>query len=320
VTASNDQTARVWDLTPDQRPVDDLLKCAQLLANRKVDPSGDLTRMDAPETFRLWEELCQKYAADFTVSGATNAAGRSLEAARLEQLRKCEAIVAQLTGTIEMEGARNLLWVQRGRAHVALQQWARAANDFAAAVSFSPEDPNPWCERGAALLLSDNQEAYRHVCELALRQFAKSDDSRTICFVARLCVLAPNAVADLNRPLEMARRAVSVTPDRAWFLHTLGIICFRAGQFGEAERSLRESMKVDPTWKAQADNWLLLAMTCRKLGRADEARRWFNKAVNWIDRTTQRMTLELATGLPMDADDWMACQLLRREATKMLTE
>jgi hypothetical protein len=65
-------------------------------------------------------------------------------------------------------------------------------------------------------------------------------------------------------------------------------------------------------------NWLWLALANERLGKAEEARRWLEKAQAWLD--------QYAEGMPARADDefglhlhnWLEAHLLRREAEALI--
>jgi tetratricopeptide (TPR) repeat protein len=65
VTTSTDHTARIWELVPDNRPAEDLLLLAQLLARHKIDSSGSLTALETATLSNAWERLRSKYPQTF---------------------------------------------------------------------------------------------------------------------------------------------------------------------------------------------------------------------------------------------------------------
>jgi uncharacterized protein HemY len=127
--------------------------------------------------------------------------------------------------------------------------------------------------------------------------------------VARLCALAPDTVPDATRLVQIAERAVRAEP-LPHHLHTLGLAHYRAGQFDEAIRQLHKS--VAGRWSANAANWLVLAMAHRRLGHADEAQKWFDRAVRWVDDAGVNALRSLH---PHDSLAYLA---LRREAETQL--
>ncbi|HJZ93062.1 MAG TPA: WD40 repeat domain-containing protein, partial [Gemmataceae bacterium] len=68
VTASFDKTARVWDVSADDRPATDLVGLGQLLSGHRVDEAGGLIPLTIDELSDLWTRLRAAYPADFTVT------------------------------------------------------------------------------------------------------------------------------------------------------------------------------------------------------------------------------------------------------------
>jgi WD40 repeat protein len=59
----------VWDLTPDLRPVDDLVRLTQLLSGQAVDgPSGGLESVGMKSLRETWPKLRSRYPQEFTLS------------------------------------------------------------------------------------------------------------------------------------------------------------------------------------------------------------------------------------------------------------
>ncbi len=57
VTVSSDRSVRRWDLTPDTRPVDDLVRLAQVLAGGRIDAEHGLVPLDGPALRAAWQGL-----------------------------------------------------------------------------------------------------------------------------------------------------------------------------------------------------------------------------------------------------------------------
>ena len=80
-------------------------------------------------------------------------------------------------------------------------------------------------------------------------------------------------------------------------------------------------MRGDPIWPGEVDNWLVLALAHHRLRHAAEARRWLTRADQWIQ--AQRKELPAGDrGLfgGMHVHDWLACEILRREANVIQPE
>jgi tetratricopeptide (TPR) repeat protein len=82
--------------------------------------------------------------------------------------------------------------------------------------------------------------------------------------------------------LEFARKGVELAPEdgKAW--NTLGVAQLRAGNWEESIKALRKSM--DLRKGGDSSDWFFLAMAHWHLGNKNEARRWFDQAVSWMDK------------------------------------
>src|SRR5262249_34995461 len=71
----------VWDLAPDGRPAEDLVRLARVVAGQKLAAQGNMAAIDAEELRREWRALREKYPKDFTLAPADVAAWHHREAA-----------------------------------------------------------------------------------------------------------------------------------------------------------------------------------------------------------------------------------------------
>jgi tetratricopeptide (TPR) repeat protein len=79
-----------------------------------------------------------------------------------------------------------------------------------------------------------------------------------------------------------ARKAVELAPEQGGFWNTLGVAHSRAGDWTEARAALSKSMSLrkggDPF------DWFFLAMAHWQLGGRGEARKWYDQAVQWMEK------------------------------------
>ena len=68
MTGSADGIFRMWDLTPQQRPIEDMIGLAKLWSGHRIDDTGSLFPLSVDEQSRLWAEMQSKYPGDFQVS------------------------------------------------------------------------------------------------------------------------------------------------------------------------------------------------------------------------------------------------------------
>jgi hypothetical protein len=117
-------------------------------------------------------------------------------------------------------------------------------------------------------------------------------------------LLATFPIAELREPraaVEHARRATEIEPGQGNFWNTLGVACYRAGEWDEARRALRRSM--DLRGGGDSFDWFFLALVHLKHGQLDQAREWYDKAVRAYiknqpnDRELRRFHIEAAQAL-----------------------
>jgi tetratricopeptide (TPR) repeat protein len=307
-----------------------LQELSGLLQAPKPEARATRARLVARQVLAWHQQRAQEceqsghwFAADFHLSRLIDAAptlpwyrGRRTRA-RFE-LRQWEKALADYTEAIKRKEDDAWLWAERGLFYGRLGQWKKAAADHTQAVGLRPDDLELWCQHAGVLLLAGDTDGYRQACAHVLGRFGRTKEPRKAYLVARSCALAPAAVPDPQRPVRLAAGAVSADRKAGRYLHTLGLAHYRAGEFDAAVRRLQESEKVDPRWDGRVVNWLGLALAHHHLGHAEEARRWLDKAVTWIDKHTRPAPEGGAVPLPLHPHNWLPCLILRGEAEALL--
>jgi hypothetical protein len=173
-----------------------------------------------------------------------------------------------------------------------------------------------WC--ALAHLGMGDTSGYRERCSQFpqfLDYFGKTDDPEACYWVAWACALAPKAVENLDKVVELAKLAVERGGGTYENRPLLGAILYRAGKFDEALQQLSnlaaewEQGNSMPTDTSPAYIWFFQAMVHHQLGSSDEAKYWFDKAVKWSEEELQ------------DTPAWnrkFTLQLLQAEARSLL--
>jgi WD40 repeat protein/serine/threonine protein kinase/tetratricopeptide (TPR) repeat protein len=98
----------------------------------------------------------------------------------------------------------------------------------------------------------------------------------------RLATDANPANRDPALAIELARLAVAGEPKQGMWWNTLGAAQYRAGDWKAAIEALNKSMELRKG--GDSFDWFFLAMANWQLGKKEEARKWYDKAVQWMDK------------------------------------
>jgi tetratricopeptide (TPR) repeat protein len=150
-----------------------------------------------------------------------------------------------------------------------------------------------------------------------LQRFGPTEDRQIPDRLAAACLLAPEAVAQYDELVRALEKAAADTPNVCTHYHTLGPMLYRAGRFAEAVQQLKQAIQFHGQDGLVPDR-LFLAMALHRLGQADEARQWLDKAVEQIDREEKDKSSEAAAATPLAWPVRLENQLLRREAEALI--
>jgi tetratricopeptide (TPR) repeat protein len=103
-----------------------------------------------------------------------------------------------------------------------------------------------------------------------------------------------------------------------WSLTEQGALAYRAGRFQESVPLFEQSLQADPRPGSAVLNWLWLALAKQRLGKADESRRWLDKARAWLDQFGDGMPASAEEELGLHFHNWLEAHVLRREAEALI--
>jgi WD40 repeat protein/tetratricopeptide (TPR) repeat protein len=200
------------------------------------------------------------------------------------------------------------LWVAHGRLLALHGRWDQAAADYARVIDSCPLPDSAVrtdeaFEYACLLLLRGDEAGYRRFCQRLVERAGPQPKGFLGFVLARSCGLAPGGAVEPAQAVEWAESALSFGGRTSWYLHAVGLAHYRAGDWDKARQRFEESDRTG--WGGTVVNWLGLALVCQRTGRADEARRWLDKATGWLDKAAPE-------SLP--APDRLEGEVLRREA------
>ena len=82
--------------------------------------------------------------------------------------------------------------------------------------------------------------------------------------------------------MTLARNAAKLNPKVARIWNALGVTFYRTGEWDAAIEALEKSLESQP--RADASGRLFLAMAYWQKGDKEQARRWYDKAVAWMEK------------------------------------
>jgi tetratricopeptide (TPR) repeat protein len=168
----------------------------------------------------------------------------------------------------------------RGNGFTVMGMWEQAAAEYAMALEQWPRSTLVRINRARCnLRLGRAREARADYEKLLELDPGMAEAHNELAWLLATC--PDPALRDPRRAVEAAAKAVDLRPRQGAYRNTLGVAHYRAGDGKAAIEALTKSMELRQ--EGDAFDWLFLAMAHRQLGHRDEARRWYDKAVEWME-------------------------------------
>jgi WD40 repeat protein len=249
------------------------------------------------------------YCAAFSPDGGRLVAGRNLTL-RVWDAREFGA--AEKAARLEFSAS-----AVQSEYHLAKREWAQAADALGKAIALGLDDLESDCSHAAMLLLAGRREQYQQSCKKLATRYGGTKDVQTAYNVARVCALDATIPIDAGQLLQIASRAVSASPMKAWYRYTQGLAHVRTGNHQRALADLQKLSSESPHWTGQPANWLTIALCLHHQGMPEEAGKWLAKAADWMDRDVPAMPWR-DFRWRVHLHDWLACHFLRAEAERLI--
>src|SRR5262249_53011744 len=143
-------------------------------------------------------------------------------------------------------------------------------------IRLDPSDHETWYSESVLRLQLGDLPGYRRACREMLARFGQTKDVVVAERTAKTCLLAADAVDDLQPVIRLAEQAVTATEKSAgyrWFLLARGMADYRAGEFAAAVERLGKCVApgAEELYR-DATAHLFLAMAHSRLHHPNEAR------------------------------------------------
>jgi tetratricopeptide (TPR) repeat protein/serine/threonine protein kinase len=160
-------------------------------------------------------------------------------------------------------------------------RWERLAAKFPKSVDY--QNHLTQCQFNLAVLLAANgrpeeaDKAYRKLLEMAPQNAVSHNN------LAWLLATCPEPkFRDTGRAIAEAKKAVELASKEGNHWNTLGAAHYYAGDWKAAIAALEKSMELRRG--GDSFDWFFLAMARWQLGDKKEARKWYDQAVQWMDK------------------------------------
>jgi tetratricopeptide (TPR) repeat protein len=267
---------------------------------------------------KIWEtEEGNSAMAAARMSGNSEA----VRAWHRDQAQACEeekqwfGVKYHLDRLSELEPNAPDIYARRGYAAAAQGHWDQAAGEYTRALELGADGWDFGYPMALACLKRGNS-GYGEACSLLLKKLLNPTNLNDANNLAWIFALGPLPSADLVRPLQWSEKTVAGNPRAYQNFNTLGALLYRAGRYEESIRRLKEAIAVQGQGGTVHD-WLFLTMAYHRLGKPDEARKWLDHAVKWIDK---HMAAEVEDSTSPLWTLQVELELLRKEAEKVLQE
>jgi tetratricopeptide (TPR) repeat protein len=224
-------------------------------------------------------------------------------------------------------------WIGRAFARAALHQWDKAEADYAR--SEKSWGVPPFCTYYHALVrlaekdVPGYQKKYARLVQLS----GTSSTPDVALWTAWAGALIPDAGVPPARLVQLAERAAAPVPRNRDSLLVRGAALYRDGQWEAALKPLEAALTAPQDVQnppPRSVRWnpnvfddtgyelLFLAMTHHRLGHADEAQQWMDKAARWMEQARLPKTKEGGDNPLYSWNQRIPHEVLRREAEALL--
>jgi serine/threonine-protein kinase len=195
-------------------------------------------------------------------------------------------------------------------------QWDNATAACAQAMELAPGDTGSWGMSAILQLHTGDVPGYRRACRELLARLGNAAAADRAARTAQTCLLAPDAVPDLQAVLKLADVAIEKNGSERWNLLTKALAEYRAGRCTTAIEWLK---RVDPKAKGEsldATAFALLAMARKRQGQTDQAHTALVQAQAILAPKLARS--ERGQRFGKYWENWLRCQIICREAESLL--
>ncbi len=164
------------------------------------------------------------------------------------------------------------------------EEYYRAAGSLAGCGSSAETGDDLYALERKALAQAPTARAKKLLIDALKRTRRTPDDPLRMNNLAWLLATHPEPeLRDPPRAVELAKKAVDLAPNEGTNWNTLGVAQYRAGDWNDAIEALQKSEELSPD-RYFSFNAFFLGLAHWQLDEKDEARKWYDQAVQWMEK------------------------------------
>jgi serine/threonine protein kinase/tetratricopeptide (TPR) repeat protein len=236
-------------------------------------------RGDCYKALEQWENAIADYSKAIELD-PKSARPRDGRGECYRALKQWDKAIDDYTKAIDLDSKIPEYWSNRGSVYWDIRQFDEAISNFSKAIELNPKAHWAFRNRGTAY---KGKRQWRNVIADWSKAVELEPDNvgyrNDLAWLLATCIDVE--CRDPGRAVELAAKAVELKPKDGNLYNTLGVACYRAGDWNGAIEALEKSMKL------QGDNAFdrfFLAMAHWRLTKKDEALKCYERAVEWLEK------------------------------------
>jgi WD40 repeat protein len=317
---AGDHQVAPWSLPRDDRPAADIVLELELVAGRRIDATGALVRLTAPEIEDRWRRLKAGPHAPAAAGRDRLAEWHRRESEECEALREwfCTAWHIDRLRALDPSLVDASLHRSRGHALAELERWADAEAEYAAARAQGAKDGDTLASL-ARLRAASKSTGGDPLATALIEEAGRATEWRDKDRLLRAALMGPTTEAERTAIVELTQREITSTQldyVRTDALNVLALAFYRSNRLADARAQLDELKKRN--YLGKASSVLLAIVAWRMDDRVTAAEQW-KKA---------QAAMESYRGIRRYEDgnhasslywyEWLDCSLLAAEAAQLM--
>lgn len=198
------------------------------------------------------------------------------------QLGEHEKSIADHSQAIRLNDADAGQRLRRGKSYETLGQMEKADADYSRAIELNPNYWENWTSRARVYVHQGQWEKAESDLENAIETCAVNKPYEKNSMAWALCTWFHPRLGKPEVALGLAKEAVAGAPNDGNHWNTLGVAQYRNGNWQEAIDALNKSLELRGGGTSM--DWFFLAMAYWQQGNKEQARTWYDKAVEWMEK------------------------------------